>query len=842
MRTNLSALRARVENAAKVLGRCWPLQSYIAANPLAGLEKRPFEEAVRIANALYGGRGYPTAVQLRAAWESGAIDPDHLSDRLQAHDLTATPEQLLNRMERAADEGAEPPADDAPLNRAMAKWLAAFVDQGNAPWPMPNRHNGFYAAWRTVAPHDTSLPRRNQLRDLPERPLEALSDALSGYDEPQWESILQYHLTALPGWAAFVKWRAQARHDAWQATYPITMAGYLAARLHTARALGISIPPGNPPNNASDNLASPLKTAPENGQQPSPHAAPWLEAWEATYRGQLLTDLVDAASGTADTDNASASTRPDAQLVFCIDVRSEVIRRHLEQTGPYDTFGYAGFFGLPMQYQAHGSDTRFASYPPIVAPRHRIHETPCSGHAEAADTHDRWAALVQGGQQLVKSLKNNIAAAFGFVEAAGGLFGVAMAARTLVPGWLRTRRQAWDERIPSSDTFCTLSLDRRSEDSESDNGDGLPVGMTTEEKAYYAEAAFRLMGWKQFAPVVVFTGHGSETANNPYQSSLDCGACAGHAGGPNSRALAAICNEDEVRDMLQTRGIEIPDDTVFLAAEHTTTTDAVRLFHPPALTDTLTDAQAAIVEQLQRDLRTAQEAATTERAPTLNGARPAHAVADTARRASDWAETRPEWGLSGNASFIIAPRALTASLNLQGRSFLHAYDWQSDSRGTALETIMTGPLVVGEWINTQYYFSTVDNAVYGSGSKITHNVMGNVGIWQGNGGDLMTGLPLQSLQVDDHTPYHHPLRLLAVVQAPTERVERILTRNVELRMLFDNEWMALSVMDPTQKNTVQYYHPGGTWEASADPAAPYRFPPNQQTSVPDSEPEIASAV
>jgi uncharacterized protein YbcC (UPF0753/DUF2309 family) len=126
---------------------------------------------------------------------------------------------------------------------------------------------------------------------------------------------------------------------------------------------------------------------------------------------------------------------------------------------------------------------------------------------------------------------------------------------------------------------------------------------------------------------------------------------------------------------------------------------------------------------------------------------------------------------------------------------------------------MTGPLVVGEWINTQYYFSTVDNAAYGSGSKVTQNVVGKVGIVQGNGGDLMTGLPLQSLMTDDEHVYHRPLRLTAVIQAPVDRVDTILRRHAQLSQLFDHDWMRLVVMDPEQDDAFLHYEPGGTWES-----------------------------
>jgi hypothetical protein len=344
------------------------------------------------------------------------------------------------------------------------------------------------------------------------------------------------------------------------------------------------------------------------------------------------------------------------------------------------------------------------------------------------------------------------------------------------------------------------------------------VGLAHEAKVLYAEAAFKLMGWTDtFAPIVVFTGHGSQTPNNPYKSSLDCGACAGNPGGPNARVLAALCNDDAVQADLRERGIDIPEDTVFLAGQHNTTTDEIRLFvdaeDPPVAPEALA--------QLRRDLDAAQADATAERVETMNttvdAGRSEASIQETRRRAADWAETRPEWGLAGNAGFIIGPRALTRDLDLDGRCFLHSYDWTTDDDGTALENIMTGPLVVGEWINTQYYFSTIDNAAYGSGSKVTQNVVGKVGVVQGNGGDLMTGLPLQSLMADDEHVYHRPLRLTAVIHAPVDRVDTIIGHHANLTQLFDHEWVTLVVMDPEQDDAFVRYQPGGSWASySAD--------------------------
>jgi len=788
-----SAIRDSIDEAATTVGPLWPIHSFVTANPLSGFEDRPFGEAVEQATTLLGGRGYPSAETFGAALERGQIDREILEEELAEAGYEDAPETLLDRIADAADaENGDADTATDHVDQVLTKWLTAFLDEGSAHWSMPNREAGFYTAFREMAEYDSDIPEEGVAADLPEAPIEAIELVVTSYPEDRWVPILEERLAALPGWTGFIKQRAEDE-GVWQSTHPISLEGYLAARLALLDAVDADIEPADA---ADVNPANEL-------------AGVFLRAWEATYRDDLVGTV---AARSQSMDDIDTSGRPDAQLVFCIDTRSEIIRRHIEATGDYETHGYAGFFGIPMEYQGYDADVSVDACPPILDSQHHITDFPTDDDTQAR--HDRRSGIRAAADEVIEILEANAATAYGYVETAGSGYGLSLAARTLVPGHVHDLIDAAAGLVPDEHEFCEPLVHHH----HTYSGD-LPVGLTHEEKVEYAATAFELMGFEEFSRLVVFTGHASETANNPYDSSLDCGACAGNPGGPSARVLAKICNDEAVTAELRDRGFDIPEDTIFVAGQHNTTTDEVALF-----ADDMPESHADDSDQLRTDLATARENATAERAEAM-GADGSTGISETERRAADWAETRPEWGLAGNAGFVIGPRELTSGCDLDGRTFLHSYDWSTDPTGDALEAIFTGPMVVTQWINTQYYFSTVDNAVYGSGSKVTQNPVGNVGVYQGNGGDLMAGLPLQSLMTADDEPYHQPLRLSTVVHAPVERVTDILADHEELTEILDNDWLSLTAVDPTQDHRVFHYEESLEWisaseQTEARPAMP----------------------
>ena len=813
-------LHVQVALAAKILVPNWPLERFIAVNPLGGLEDRPFGEALAEAGEWFGCRGTPDERFFRAAFadaritEAGlvaAIKRTHpraltggrlqlggvsydrsvllLADLLHGEPAPSPQRQVQTLSEAWAPEAA------ALINELSAKWCASYLDLHQARWTMPGRERGFFAAWRELAAHDRALPKtaRQLLRQLPERADETLIDALDRLElrEADRRDYLQAHLTCLPGFSSHIRWRADRQEDFDLVDLLAMRVSYEAALLaadERARGGALLFRPaaavGPGAGARAQRVLEVLGTTDVGAAERAALAALlgavplaercliWLEAYESDYRDALLAQL----SGRT---TAAATTRPDAQVVCCIDARSEGLRRHLESLGKYETLGFAGFFAVAISYRALADADPDALCPVLLEPRNAIEEHPVAGAEAAARRHLDGHRDAAAAEAAFHAAKDDMAAPFVLAESAGWIAGPMAAYKTLDARRYGRLRDRLRTRVMPPVTTA-LSVD---------------TGFTPEERVLFAEVALTMMGLTAgFAPLVVLCGHGSTTENNPYAAALDCGACGGQRGGPNARTAAAILNEPVVRQQLRRRGITIPDDTWFTAAEHDTTCDRITLLDQHLLPP----AARAAAQNLAPDLDRAGAELSAERLADLPGA-PRGVTAATARehvdaRRSDWAQVFPEWGLAGNAAFIVGPRSMTAGLDLGRRCFLHSYDASVDAEGDALETILTAPLVVAQWINCQYYFSTVAPDVFGSGTKTIHNVVAGIGVLSGHNGDLQLGLPWQSVAVGDKL-MHEPMRLLAVVQAPLARIDGIIERNTVLQQLFGNGWVALAARE-----------------------------------------------
>jgi len=399
-----------------------------------------------------------------------------------------------------------------------------------------------------------------------------------------------------------------------------------------------------------------------------------------------------------------------------------------------------------------------------------------------------------------KSFKLAAVSSFIYVETVGILFSAKILSDSL--GLTRTVHD------PNTDGLDERVIGRLGPRIEPLPVGGRRTGFDAEDGLNQAEAVLRAMSMTgDFARIVMLAGHGSTTVNNPHATGLDCGACGGHTGEANARVAAAILNQDSVRDGLRSRGIEIPEDTWFVGCLHDTTTDEIRFFDA----DRVPPTHAKELQELRQSLARASSLARSERAALLGVPEGPNLARNIIGRSYDWSQVRPEWGLAGNAAFIAAPRRRTRGLVLDGRVFLHDYDWQRDEAYAVLELIMTAPLVVASWINLQYYGSTVNNAMFGSGNKVLHNVTGTIGVLEGNAGDLKVGLPWQSVH-DGKRFIHEPLRLNVFIEAPMAAINRIIAQHDVVRHLVDNRWLHLFVFNEAGSVSHRYVR-DGRWEA-----------------------------
>ncbi len=818
---------AELDEAARVIGALWPLGTAIAVNPLWDLRQLAFQDAVALAYRAYGSPCYPAATLFEQAYDAGRIEDSDLvealehAERARRVELSPTGNSIVEHFHSASlimtpaehfdSIHGTSMADE--IDERVAAWCAAFAGGVLA----QGASRGFFPAWRAAVRRDPRVRRRfgpagiDTVESLgPDAPA-AVERCLAGLgvEGDRRVAVLAAHLARLPGWAGYAKWQscwAPQGHGA----PALGLVDYIAVRLSTEMVLLASCAPGSNPARAQrpprrlpstrvpdpaivvPDLLSPEIAARLARMTPAQAAEVWLLAYEAHWRSELLDHLDRREVERAGSPTAAKQCRPMAQAVFCIDVRSEGIRRHVEEMGEYETLGFAGFFSLAMRFHPWGAEDAVDACPVLLQPTTDMTEQPTVDVGE-----DAWR-FVAGKQaraafdEARKAAHHGSMAPFILAEAGGFAAGIVAIARTVAPRASK-RVGKWIDHLIAPPVATSINADPASGASSDD------------DQALFAESALVAMGLVDgFAPIIVLCGHGATSENNPYASAIDCGACGGNRGAASARAAVAILNRSEVRNLLARRGIAIPGDTWFVAAEHDTVTDEIVLLDrhlvPPAW--------QALLAQIADDLVVAGRRAASERMASLPG--PSSRGARSARmRAADWAQVRPEWGLAGNAAFVVGRRSLTAGVDLQRRVFLHSYDAAVDPDGRALETILTAPMVVAHWINAQYYFSAVAPEVFSSGDKTVHNVVASIGVVRGAGGDLGVGLPLQAV-FDGDRLYHEPMRLLVIVEAPRDRIDEVVARNQVLKDLFDGRWVHLVGHDgPGHAWFIR--HPGGEW-------------------------------
>jgi uncharacterized protein YbcC (UPF0753/DUF2309 family) len=760
-----------------------PIKDFIHHNTLHAFQDMKFYDAIFRASKIFGYQVTLELEDFRGLFRQGRIREDVLQRILLERKGPELMELWAYRLlHKTYDLHIE-----ARIGRVRANWkrayrldldnlvhpllfriLGAYLDQGISLWHFPNTDKGFLEALRELERSGlSSFFKGSRARKMflnsrveTEELLELLVGDPRFYEEYLFDQQFAHH-----GWSGMVATVEEHPHTLLyqkQISLKALIHLELLMEIDTLDAeLGADWQP----------LSTLFTLDHEHLFDPVPVTELqevfmiWQDAFEWSYYDEVLTGIRKTYGSSAEVHEKSF------QAVFCIDERECSLRRHIEYVAPdCGTMGAPGFFGAEFYFQPAGGKFYEKLCPAPVTPQFLVKEEAASG------VHKK---------ELIYA-KRTHSVLFGFIYA---LFLGFWAGIQLILNLFRPKMSP-----AISNAFGHMDQDSRlifEHKGEGDFENGLQIGFTVPQMADRVEGLLRNIGLvRDFAPLVYMISHGSSSANNPHHGAHDCGACSGRPGATNSRVFCLMANHPGVREILRSRGLDIPETTSFVPAMHDTASDLIGYYDIGLLS-------AANKE------RHAQNSAYFEKALDLNAKERSRRFASISTdkdikkvrkaieaRSVSFFEPRPELGHGTNALCIVGPRGLSKNLFLDRRAFLNSYNYRTDPEGKLLLGVIKPLPVVCGGINLEYYFSRVDNQKFGAGTKLPHNVMGLIGVTNSSDGDLRPGLPLQMIEV------HDPVRLMMIVEHYPEVVLKTIRSLPELYEWFENEWVHVLAISP----------------------------------------------
>lgn len=233
------------ESASAMVGPAWPLGSAVAVNPLAGLTRFPYDQALRLAGPAWQARLWEDESVQRARHASGVVTAAALRDAAadwvarQPAAWSAEPGQaadaVVRRLSAAGDDG-DADGSEAPgwrrltfaeqVDRLYGSEVTSVADDVADAWflalltaGLPGRDEAsLYGAWRAWAA-GPAVHRGIRVRGLaaavaalPADPADAVAVLLRDLDVPpaMRRAYLGRLVARRPGWAAHVAWRTRS--------------------------------------------------------------------------------------------------------------------------------------------------------------------------------------------------------------------------------------------------------------------------------------------------------------------------------------------------------------------------------------------------------------------------------------------------------------------------------------------------------------------------------------------------------------------------------------------------------------------------------------------------------
>jgi uncharacterized protein YbcC (UPF0753/DUF2309 family) len=527
------ALTQAIEAATRSIAPSWPLDRMIAVNPYWGQVHESFQKAAYTQARLAGSSMTMSLAYYRDAWTRNEITPEDLEKAISESHVDTTSRQLIealddeppwpkplpllsDQIDGRRDLHTHPSWFDT-IKHEISQFCAAYFDDEQADWH-PERSASLYSSWRQAISQDHSirlLMGASQIalraRRLANSPVEQIAISLTslGIPEDNWARFLHAVVLRIGGWAswcAYLRWQEQLNgHD------DDTVVDLLAIRLSWETLL-------DDEERGSGSVWSAWNSEWRNHSQGQDDVSLeahliWQRAQEISYQSDLIASLTSAVP-------QSTAASPDIQAAFCIDVRSEVFRRHFEaQSAKIETLGFAGFFGLPISYAPLGTHGTRPQLPGLLAPALHITDSSGDGDKDANIASERKGRLT--ARTNWQTFQATPLSTFSLVETLG-LGYLAKLVRRSLPG---SGERASEVSVGLSGRQARMikpTLD-------------VSAAGGSESRAEIAAKVLHGMGFgNRFARVVLLIGHGSQAANNPHQAGLDCGACSGQTGEVNA--------------------------------------------------------------------------------------------------------------------------------------------------------------------------------------------------------------------------------------------------------------------------------------------------------------------
>jgi hypothetical protein len=760
-----------------------PLKDFVHHNTLHAFQQMKFHEAIRHASGIFGYKTSLSLDEYRHLYRNHRISEEMLdkiiSERKGPEQVKTWKEKVL---EKKYDNGPLPRIGslrsawkrqyqidlDSLVHPILFRILCSYLDQGISMWNFPVWHRGFLSSLREMERNSfTSFFRTERARKL-------LLDGVDGTD-----SLLKI-VVGDPALYKYYLFDQQFAHQGWSGMVsaiedqPQTLLDHKKISLRDLATFELLLEIDALESHFGARwspLSTKLQSKPDDLFAAFPETerhevlSLWQEAFEWTYYDNVL------AGVRVQHDERPEHPEKSFQAMFCIDDREFSLRHYLEKfDSGCETFGTPGFFGVEFFFKPEHGKFYTKLCPAPVTPKYLIKESGVRGKRKKDVHFTKRSHTLFRGWLITQTL------------------GFWSALRLFLNIFRPSTSPATASSFSHMDKLSRLTIVNH--DPKHREND-LQIGFTVDEMAQRVEGLLKSIGLiSDFAPVVYVVGHGSSSVNNPHYAAYDCGACSGRPGSVNARVVCFMANHPEVRAILLTRGLIIPDETQFVGGLHDTTRDEILFFDE----DKLSPANREHHRKNEKTFAKALDFNAKERSrrfESINTKLDPVTIHDKIRtRSVSLFEPRPELNHATNALCIVGRRSLTRDLFLDRRSFLNSYDYTVDPEGKYLFNILKAAAPVCGGINLEYFFSRVDNQKLGAGTKLPHNVMGLIGVANGIDGDLRPGLPSQMIEV------HDPVRLLTVVEHFPDVVLATIQKSAETYEWFINEWVHLVAVNP----------------------------------------------